>query len=210
MRRSTHDLVRLIVLLTVSAVLACSWEGSFSASVSFRISANARVFTSQATEQAEVAPDEVTVPVDAVKDLEIKPGVILVSEDFVRRVVTTDSIDGKLVAKTERASLEEVVEQGEPRRNGVQVVSRSRGPSWGLPEARLRGRSLRRHLLHRELPRGGVLRLEEGNNPAPTAAGQVRPRVREGVHVQVQRVRVRRNREVDRSHHGRHCFRCRH
>lgn len=112
MTRLVHVL-RLAGLCAMLLILACSFEASFSASVSFRISVNARVVSQDATQQAEVAPDQVAMPEATVANLDLKPGVILVSEDFVRKVVSVETLDGKVVAKTERASLEQVIEKGE-------------------------------------------------------------------------------------------------
>lgn len=113
MNRRVLHAIQLFVLIVTASVLACSFEASFSASVSFRISTDARVLSSEATQQAEVAPSEVAMPVASLQNLEIKPGVILVSEDFVRKVVSTETVDGKLVAKTEPSSLDQVIEKGE-------------------------------------------------------------------------------------------------
>jgi hypothetical protein len=113
MHGKARNLARLLALFAVASILACAFHASFSASVSFRISTKAQVFSSTATERAEVSPSEVRVPAESVKELNIQPGAILVSEDFVRRVVTTQTVDGTVVAQTEPASLEEAIEQGE-------------------------------------------------------------------------------------------------
>jgi hypothetical protein len=110
-RRFVRDVLRLAILFGLASMLACSLDVSLS--LSFKISANARVLSPAAAQQAEVSQDNVTLPAAAVADQKIEVGSILVTEDFVRRATRVDQAADKVSVTTEDASLADVIEEGE-------------------------------------------------------------------------------------------------
>lgn len=113
MKRNVLHAIQLLALVGLANLLACSFEASFKASVSVRISANARVLSTDVNKKTEIAPEQLTIPANSIEGGEFKPGEILVSEDFVRKVVSSSPAGENVIVKTNRASLEEVIEQGE-------------------------------------------------------------------------------------------------
>ena len=103
--------LRVAVLCGLVGMLSCSLDVSFS--VSFKLSANARVLPPAAAQRAEVSTGTVTFPADAVADQKLEGGSVLISEDFIRRAMRVDRTADKVVVTTEEASLADVVEEGE-------------------------------------------------------------------------------------------------
>ena len=109
--RFVRDSVRLFFLFGLAGMLACSFD--LSVSLSFKISANTRVLSPAASQQAEVSRDNVTFPAAVVADQKLEEGSILVTEEFVRRATRVERTADKVSVTTEDASLADVIEEGE-------------------------------------------------------------------------------------------------